>query len=63
MISFEEDSRGLNLLFEVEFNDPEWVSKRLKDDGQAVTVTVHSICQLVVTGEPFRPKKTARGIG
>jgi hypothetical protein len=35
---FEEDSRGLDLLYEVEFNDPEWVSKRLKDDGE-VTVS------------------------
>jgi hypothetical protein len=38
MISFEEHSRGLDLLYEVEFNDPEWVSKRLKDDGE-VTVS------------------------
>src|SRR6266702_3857013 len=38
MISFKEDSRGLNLLYEVEFNDPEWVPKRLKDDGE-VTVS------------------------
>ena len=33
MIRFEEDSRGLVLEYEVEFNDPEWVSKRLKQDG------------------------------
>ena len=38
MISFEEDDRGLVLLYEVENNDPEWVSKRLKDGGE-VTVS------------------------
>jgi hypothetical protein len=38
MISFEEDDRGLVLLYEVENNDPEWASERLKDDGQ-VTVS------------------------
>ncbi|WP_315805501.1 Shedu immune nuclease family protein [Bradyrhizobium sp. SZCCHNS3002] len=38
MISFEEDDRGLVLLYEVENNDPEWASKRLKDDGK-VTVS------------------------
>jgi hypothetical protein len=38
MISFEEDDRGLVLLYEVENNDPEWASERLKGDGQ-VTVS------------------------
>ncbi|QOZ32736.1 hypothetical protein [Bradyrhizobium sp. CCBAU 53421] len=38
MISFEEDDRGLVLLYEVENNDPEWASKRLKDGGE-VTVS------------------------
>jgi hypothetical protein len=37
MIGFEEDSRGLVFEYEVEINDPEWVSKRLKQDGE-VTV-------------------------
>ncbi len=40
MIRFEEDSRGLFLEYEVEFNDPEWVSKRLKQDGEDGEVTV-----------------------
>jgi hypothetical protein len=38
MIYFEEDDEGLILLYEVENNDPEWASKRLKDDGE-VTVS------------------------
>jgi Shedu protein SduA, C-terminal len=38
MISFEEDGRGLVLLYEVQNNDPEWASERLKDDGE-VTVS------------------------
>src|SRR2546422_10075545 len=38
MISFEEDDRGLDLLYEVENNDPDWASERLKDDGE-VTVS------------------------
>ena len=38
MIRFEEGKRGLVLEYEVEFNDPEWVSKRLEDDGE-VTVS------------------------
>jgi hypothetical protein len=38
MIRFEEDKGGLVLEYEVEFNDPEWVSKRLEDDGE-VTVS------------------------
>ena len=38
MIRFEEDSRRLVLEYEVEFNDPVWVSKRLKQDGE-VTVS------------------------
>src|SRR5689334_22938281 len=38
MINFEEDDRGLILLYEVENNDPEWASERLKDDGE-VTVS------------------------
>ncbi len=38
MIRFEEDSQGVVLEYEVEFNDPEWVSMRLKQDGE-VTVS------------------------
>ena len=38
MIRFEEDSQGWVLEYEVEFNDPEWVSTRLKQDGE-VTVS------------------------
>jgi hypothetical protein len=38
MISFEESSRGLNLLYEVEFGDTQWVTKRLKEDGR-ITVS------------------------
>lgn len=38
MISFEEDDQGLVLLYEVENNNPEWASERLKDDGK-VTVS------------------------
>ncbi|KRQ15782.1 Shedu immune nuclease family protein [Bradyrhizobium manausense] len=38
MIGFEEDNRGLILEYKVENNDPEWASRRLKDDGE-VTVS------------------------
>jgi hypothetical protein len=38
MIRFEEHSRGVILQYEVEFNDPEWVSTRLKENG-GVTVS------------------------
>ena len=38
MISFEEDDRGVDLLYEVENNDPHWASERLKDDGE-VTIS------------------------
>lgn len=38
MISFQEDSQGLILVYEVENNDPEWASERLKAEGE-VTVS------------------------
>lgn len=38
MIRFEEDSPGLVLEYEVEFNDPQWVPTRLKQHGE-VTVS------------------------
>jgi hypothetical protein len=38
MIYFEEDDKGLILLYEVENNDAEWASARLRDDGE-VTVS------------------------